>query len=49
MEKDFIDLFEFQSKLKAGVECLFPKKIWLRAEVSAIKVRSGGHCYMELS
>ncbi|MDE5732900.1 MAG: exodeoxyribonuclease VII large subunit [Bacteroidales bacterium] len=49
MEKDFIDLFEFQSKLKEGVECLFPKKIWLRAEVSAIKVRSGGHCYMELS
>lgn len=49
MEKDFIDLFEFQSKLKEGVECLFPGKIWLRAEVSAMKVRSGGHCYLELS
>lgn len=49
MEKEFIDLFEFQSKLKKGVESLFPKRLWLKAEVSAIKARNGGHCYMELS
>ncbi len=49
MEKDFLDLFEFQSKLKEGVECLFPSRIWVRAEVSAVKARSGGHCYLELS
>ena len=49
MEKEFIDLFEFQSRLKQGVERLFPSKIWVRAEVSAVKARSGGHCYMELS
>ena len=49
MEKEFIDLFELQHRLKQGVESLFPKRIWVRAEVSAIKARSGGHCYMELS
>ena len=48
MGKDFIDLFEFQTKLKEGVECLFPSRIWVRAEVSAVKARSGGHCYLEL-
>ena len=49
MEKEFIDLFELQHMLKQGVESLFPNRIWVRAEVSAIKARSGGHCYMELS
>ena len=49
MEKEFIDLFEFQSRLKQGIECLFPSRIWVRAEVSAVKARSGGQCYMELS
>ena len=49
MEKEFLDLFEFQTKLKEGVECLFPSRIWVRAEVSAVKARNGGHCYMELS
>ena len=49
MEKDFIDLLTLQSKLKEGVELLFPKRIWVKAEVSAIKARNGGHCYLELS
>ena len=49
MEKEFIDLFEFQSRLKEGVESLFPKRLWLKAEISAIKARNGGHCYLELS
>ena len=49
MEKEIIDLFEFQSRLKEGVECLFPSRLWIRAEVSAVKARNGGHCYMELS
>ncbi len=49
MEKNFLDLFEFQSKLKEGIECLFPSHLWVRAEVSAIKARNGGHCYLELS
>ena len=49
MEREFIDLFEFQKKLKQGVELLFPNRVWLKAEISAVKARSGGHCYLELS
>ncbi len=49
MERNFLDLFDFQSKLKQGIECLFPSLIWIRAEVGAVKARNGGHCYMELS
>ena len=49
MEKEYIDLFELQSRLKQGVESLFPKRIWVKAEVSAVKARNGGHCYLELS
>lgn len=49
MEKEFIDLFELQTRMKVGVESLFPTQLWLKAEVSAIKARSGGHCYLELS
>lgn len=44
-----IDLYTLQTSLKNGIEKLFPGKIWLRAEISAIKARQGGHCYMELS
>ena len=49
MEKEFIDLLELQQMLKMGVESLFPNRIWVRAEVSALKARNGGHCYLELS
>ena len=49
MEKEYIDLFEFQSLLKKGVECLFPSRVWIRAEISAVKARQGGHCWLELS
>lgn len=49
MEKEIFDLFDLQHKLKKGVECLFPKYVWIRAEVSAVKARNGGHCYLELS
>ena len=49
MEKEFIDLFEFQSRLKKGIESLFPNRLWIRAEVSAVKARNGSHCYLELS
>ena len=49
MEKEIFDLFDLQHKLKMGIECLFPKRVWVRAEVSAVKARNGGHCYLELS
>ena len=43
MERDFIDLFELQMSIKEGIESLFPKRVWVKAEVSAVKARSGGH------
>ena len=49
MEKEYVDLLELQQMLKQGVESLFPNRVWVKAEVSAVKARSGGHCYMELS
>lgn len=49
MEKEFISLWELQTKLKRGIEGLFSDRLWVKAEISAIKARPGGHCYMELS
>ena len=49
MERDFIDLFELQRSIKEGIESLFPDRVWVKAEVSAVKARRGGHCYLELS
>ena len=49
MEREFVDLLGLQQRLKTGVESLFPKRVWVKAEVSAVKARNGGHCYLELS
>lgn len=49
MDKNYIDLYDLQTRLKAGVEAVFPSRVWLKAEISAIKARPGGHCYIELS
>ena len=49
MERNQIDLFTLQNHLKSGIENLFPNRIWVRAEISAVKSRAGGHCYLELS
>ncbi len=49
MERDQIDLYTLQNSLKRGVESIFPGKFWVKAEISAIKSRAGGHCYLELS
>lgn len=49
MSHNSIDLYTLYTSLKDGMEKLFPGKIWIRAEISAVKVRQGGHCYMELS
>lgn len=48
MGREFITLLELQSRLKEGIERLFPSRVWLRAEIGAVKARVGGHCYMEL-
>ena len=49
MEMDYIDLFTLQSRLKLGLEDLFPEKIWVRAEIASVSVKANGHCYLDLS
>ncbi len=49
MERNVIDLYTLQTQLKEGLEEMFPSRIWVKAEISAVKSRPGGHCYMELS
>ena len=49
MEKVFVDLYTLQTKVKEGLGELFPEKLWLKAEVSSLKARANGHCYLELS
>ena len=49
MERNVIDLYTLQTQLKEGLEEMFPTRIWVKAEISAVKSRPGGHCYMELS
>ena len=49
MEKNVIDLYTLQTHLKTVLEGAFPARLWVKAEMSAVKARPGGHCYMELS
>ena len=48
MQKEYIDLFTLQSRLKAGVESIFPSRVWVKAEISSLGVKANGHCYMEI-
>ena len=49
MEKNVIDLFTLQTEVRQSLESSFPARVWVRAEVSAVTGRGGGHCYLELS
>lgn len=49
MNSEAIDLYTLQTRLKTVLEGSFPEKIWIWAEIGAVKARPGGHCYMELS
>lgn len=49
MEKDFVDLFELQTRVKEAIEISCPGRTWVKAEISSLKARYGSHCYMELS
>ena len=49
MERDYIDLYTLQSRLKLGLEDLFPEKVWVRAEIASVSVKANGHCYLDLS
>lgn len=49
MQRRETDLLALQRALRSGIEELFPERVWVRAEISAISVKAGGHCYLELS
>ena len=48
-ERNAISLFELQNLVRSALEEQFPDKFWVRAEVSSVQVKTGGHCYLELS
>lgn len=48
MDRDYIDLLALQHSLRLGVEEIFPGRLWVKAEVSSIQVKSNGHCYIDL-
>lgn len=49
MEKEYVNLYELQTRIREGLEECFPDRIWVRAEISSLSVKSNGHCYLELS
>lgn len=44
-----MDLRTLLALIKEGLEEQFPGRVWIKAEISSIQVRTNGHCYMELS
>lgn len=49
MEKEFYTLMQLQTLVREGLEEMFPERLWVKAEVSSINAKLGGHCYLELS
>ena len=47
-ENGYIDLLTLQNDLQDGIASVFPDKIWVKAEISSVQVRTNGHCYLEL-
>ncbi|MBQ1209742.1 MAG: exodeoxyribonuclease VII large subunit [Bacteroidales bacterium] len=48
-QREYIDLNELQSLIREGLEDCFPIPVWVKAEISSLKAKRGGHCYLELS
>lgn len=44
-----VDLYDLLQQLSGGIEDLFPDKVWVRAEIASVQLRSNGHCYLELT
>lgn len=49
MEMEYVDLARLMALLKAGVEDVFPDRVWVRAEIASLNRKQNGHCYLELS
>lgn len=46
--EEHLDLYQLQQLLKEGLEDQFPGRVWVKAEISSVQVRTNGHCYLEL-
>lgn len=46
---EYMELLDLQRILKEKLEESFPQKLWVRAEISSVQVKSNGHCYMDLA
>lgn len=47
-EKSNIGLLELQEMVTAAIDGNFASRLWLRAEISEMKVNPNGHCYLTL-
>lgn len=48
MTDDFLSLLELQTRLRDGLQELFPGKYWVQAEIASVQARASGHCYIDL-
>lgn len=48
MTTEPVSLLELNSRIREGVRKLFPRGVWIVAEVGEMSVNYSGHCYMEL-
>ena len=48
MHEAVIDLCELQRRVRDSVEETLPERLWVKAEVASVQVKTNGHCYMEL-
>lgn len=46
--QDYIGLWELQRRIKGCVEETFGESLWIKGEVSEMKVQGSGHCYLTL-
>lgn len=45
---EYLGLREFLSEVRQTVEEVFPRRFYLKAELSSVQARANGHCYLEL-
>ena len=45
---DCYDLLTLQKEIREGLFELFRDKVWVKAEIASMQVRTNGHCYLEL-
>ena len=43
-----IELIDLQRQLSVGIADIFPDRVWVKAEVDSVQVKSNGHCYLDL-